>query len=69
MMHKHTICNNIIFSITFHQDVWLKDKGIHFEGEPPKVPDSVRELSDQCFGQFGILNSIPFTFRNHYQYP
>jgi len=38
-------------------DVWLH-KGIQFEGLPTKIPDTVQELNDKCFAQFGISHHI-----------
>ena len=49
-------CINFI-SLMLHQDVWLH-KGIQFEGLPTKIPDTVQELNDQCFAQFGISHHI-----------
>ena len=40
-----------------HQDVWLH-KGIQFEGLPTQIPDTVQELNDQVFAQFGISHHI-----------
>ena len=40
-----------------HQDVWLH-KGIQFEGLPTQIPDTVQELNDKCFAQFGISHHI-----------
>ena len=34
------------------QAVWLK-KGIQYEDERPKCPETIQELSDLCFAQFG----------------
>ena len=33
-------------------------KGIQYEGERPKCPETVQELSDLCFAQFGISKSM-----------
>ena len=49
--------NKLTLFLVLHQDVWLK-KGIHFEGLPEKVPDTVQELSDKCFAQFGISQHV-----------
>jgi hypothetical protein len=53
-------------SLMLHQDVWLH-KGIQFEGLPTKIPDTVQELNDQCFAQFGISHHIlPYYLLRNY---
>ena len=55
---QHPFFRRINFiSLMLHQDVWLH-KGIQFEGLPTKIPDTVQELNDKCFAQFGISHHI-----------
>ena len=44
-----------------NQDVWVRDKGIHYEDIPRKHPETFPELNERCYATFGIKN--PFSFK------
>ena len=46
-----------------NQDVWVRDKGIHYEDIPRKHPETFPELNERCYATFGIKIAIPFNSR------
>ncbi len=40
------------------KEVWIRKKGLQFEGLPIKVPETLEELNEECFAQFGTLSTL-----------
>ena len=41
-----------------NQDVWVRDKGIHYEDIPRKHPETFPELNERCYATFGTKKSF-----------